>query len=337
MVMVGGSWRYLRLRHCRRAVLGVALLLSVPGVLTLGTPSAADAATPSADLAVTSPPDPIPAAPGTTVTTTLTVGNLGQTPLDVTIATRSVNPLNNGKTRFGAGPDPRFSGRVKITPDALSLPARSEQTVQIAVDMPAGLPPDDYFLGFLVSPVINSSSVAVENDVGGLVVLDIPGPRDRRLAAGFDGPSWLSLSLSGSAAGVVRATSVGKSAVAFTTTVATSGHPSPAPPYLEAKSQLLPSGLSRDIPIRVSSWLGLGWYTFHATLVYDRTDQATAEVTVSRTVLIVNPLWFLVIPALLVLWVWRRRRKRRGRKTGLHSAKHSSSSAKRRSPPVPVG
>ncbi len=76
---------------------------------------------------------------------------------------------------------------------------------------------------------------------------------------------------------MLRATSVGKSTVAFTTTVDTSGWPAaPKPAYVEVDSQLLPPGLSRDIPVHVSSWLGLGWYTFHTTLVYDRTGNATA-------------------------------------------------------------
>ena len=183
--------------------------------------------------------------------------------------------------------------------------------------MPTGLPPDDYFLGFLVSPVINSASVAVQNDVGGLVVLDVPGSRDRGLTAHFIGPSSLSLSLSSSAAGMVRATSVGKSTVAFTTTVDTSGWPAPKPTYVEVNSHLLPPGLSRDIPIGVSTWLGLGWYTFHATLVYDRTGNATGEVTASRTVIVVNPLWFLLIPALFALWMWRRRRRKSGAEEGV--------------------
>jgi hypothetical protein len=333
----GGTSRHSRLSRCHRAALGVVTVLAGPGFVVLDSPSAAHAAAPSTELFVTSPPDPIPAVPGTTAATTLTVGNLGQTPLDVAIATRSVNPLNNGKTRFGAGPDPRFAGRITITPNALSLPARSEHTVQVAVTMPAGLPPDDYFLGFLVSPAINSPSVAVENDVGGLVILDVPGPRDRRLAAQFGGPSWLNLSLSGSAVGSIRATSVGKSTVAFTTTVATTGWPSPTPPYLEVKSQLLPSDLSRDIPVHVSSWLGIGWYTFHATLVYDRTGQATGEVAISRTVLIVNPLWFLVVPTILVLWMWRRRRRRRDRTRGLHSVGRSTSTTQARRRPISVG
>lgn len=293
------------------------------GSVLAGSASAASNGAPPSDLFVTSPPSPIQAVPGSTATSTLTVGNLGHSPLDVTIDTRSVTLLNNGKTQFGDSPDPRFVGRITIAPNTLTLAGRQEGAVHISVAMPTGLPPDDYFLGFVVSPVINSASVAVQNDVGGLVVLDVPGSRDRGLRARFIGPSSLSLSLSSSAAGIVQATSVGKSTVAFTTTVDATGWPDPKPPYVEVNSQLLPPGLSRDIPIRVSTWLGLGWYTFHSSLVYDRTANATAEVTDSRTVIIVNPLWFLLIPALFALWMWLRRRRKRGRKKGLHSAPRS--------------
>jgi hypothetical protein len=332
-----GLSRYCRHRQRFRSLIVATILLAVVVPVVTGAPSVASAAAPPVDLFVTSPPDPIPAPLGATATTSLTVGNLGHSELDVTIDTRSVNLLNNGKTRFGAGPDPRFAGRVTVTPSSLSLPARQERTVQVSVNMPAGLPPDDYFLGFLISPVINSPSVAVVNDVGGLVVLDVPGSRDRRLTAEFVVPSWLNVSLSGSASGFVRATSVGKSALSFTTTVETTGWPSPAPPYVEDGSQILPSGLSRNVPVRVTSWLGLGWYTFHATLVYDRTDQSTGEVTVSRTVFIVNPLWFFVILVIPMLWMWRKRRRRKNRKRGQHSAGRSASSEARKRQPVSLG
>ncbi len=337
MVVEGAARRHAgRLKS--KSVLTVVATLAILGSVVVGVASTAGAVSPPSDLFVTSPPSPIPVTPGTTATATLTVGNLGYSPLDVTIETRSVTLLDNGKTRFGADPDPRFAGRITITPDALTLAARQETAVHVTVAMPTGLPPDDYFLGFLASPIINSASVAVQNDVGGLVVLDVPGSRDRGLTAHFVGPSSLSISLSSSAAGMVRATSVGKSTVAFTTTVDTSGWPAPKPTYVEENSHLLPPGLSRDIPIGVSTWLGLGWYTFHATLVYDRTDNATGEVTASRTVIVVNPLWFLLIPASFALWMWRRRRRKVGRRKGLHSAPRSRGRAPpaAREKPVPV-
>src|ERR1700688_2740215 len=165
------SW----LRHGRgprgpRFVPGLATLLSVALFVVLSTPASAGAAPgASADLFVTSPPGPILASPGTVATTTLTVGNLGHSPLDVTIITKSVTLLDNGRTRLVGGPDPRFAGRVSVVPNQLSLPARQERKVQLSVNMPRGLRPDDYFLGFLISEVINSPSVAVENDIGALV------------------------------------------------------------------------------------------------------------------------------------------------------------------------
>jgi hypothetical protein len=318
----------------------MVIALGIGLSVSLGTASPAGAAPGAgADLFVTSPPDPIPAAPGTVATTTLTVGNIGHGPLDVNIITRSVLLLDNGKTRLMAGPDPRFAGRVSIVPSQLSLPARQERTVQVSVNMPSGLRPDDYFLGFLVSPVINSPSVSVVNDIGGLVVFDVPGPRDRKLTARYLGLPWLNVSMSASASGSVRAKSVGTATLQFSTTEELSGWPSPKPSFLTVPAHLLPPGLTRDMPVHVSSWLGLGWYTFHTTLVYDVTDRTTGEVALSRTVFVLNPLWFLVIPTGIALWTWRRRRRRKTRRRGLHRAgRHSPARGEnRRRDPVPVG
>ncbi len=323
-------------RRLRSAALGAVLMVAVGTVMTAASP-AARAATRSSDLFVTSPPSPILAKPGTTATTTLTVGDLGHSKLDVTISTRSVELLNNGKTRFGTGPDSRFAGRIAITPETLSLSPREERKVKIAVAVPAGLAPGDYFLGFLVSPIINSASVAVENDIGGLVIVDLPGARDLRLAGSFVGPSSLDLSFTSSAAETLRTESTGSSTVSYTTTVEKTGWPSPTPSYLEVNAELLPPGLSRTTPVGVSSWLGIGWYTFHATLVFDRTANGTGEVTVSRSVFILNPLWFLVFPVILALLFWNRARRRRGKRRGLHYAGRPAVVTKQNRRPVPVG
>jgi hypothetical protein len=315
----------------------LATFLSVAGTVVLSTPGgAAGAPGPSADLFVTSPPDPVLAAPGTVVSTTLIVGNLGNNPLELKIITKTVTLLDNGRTRLVGGPDPRFAGRVSIVPNQLSLAGRQERTVDVSVNMPRGLKPDDYFLGFLVSPVINSPAITVENDIGALVVLNVPGPRDRKLTASYRGLSWLNISLSGSAAGLVRAKSVGTSTLQFSTTMEITGWPSPRASYLTVPAHLLPPGLTRDMPVHVSSWLGLGWYTVHTTLVYDRTDRATGEVALSRTVIVVNPLWLLVIVAAIVFWMWRRRRRRHNRRRGLHRATRASKADSEHRPRVPV-
>ena len=317
-----------------------AVLVATALPLVVGARSPAGAAVgPSADLSVTSPPDPILATPGAVAVATLKVGNLGNSPLDVRITPESVKLLDNGHTQLVAGADPRFAGRISIAPDHLSLPARQERPVQVSVDMPNGLRPDDYFLGFLVSPVINSPSISVQNDIGGLVVLNVPGPRERKLSAKFLGLPWLNVSFSASASGIVRARSTGTSTVQFSTTSQISGWPSPKASYLTVPAHLLPPGLTRDVPVHVSSWLGLGWYTFHTTLVYNLTDRTTGEVALSRTVIVLNPLWFLVVPTAITLWMWRRRRRRNTRGRGLHRAgRHSPARGEnRRRDPVPVG
>jgi len=247
----------------------------------------------------------------------LTVGNLGHSLLDVNIIAASVKLLDNGGTQFLDHPDPLFAGRVSVVPDTLSLPGRTEHKVQISVRMPRGLQPNDYFLGFLVSPIINSSSVAVVNDIGALVIVDVPGPRNRKLTAQILGLSWLNFSFSGSASGILRAKSTGVATVQFYTTIEITGWPTAKPDYVDVPAHLLPTGLYRDMPLHVSSFLGLGWYTFHATLVYNLTAQTTGDVALSRMVIVLNPLWLLVFPALILLgiWIWRRRRgRRRGRK-----------------------
>jgi uncharacterized membrane protein len=302
-----------------------ALLIGLLVPVVLSSPAEA-APGPSADLFVTSPPDPVPATPGTVAAATLTVGNIGTMPLSVRITNQQVQLLDNGQTRFLSGPDPQFAGRISIAPNALTLAPRSEQKVSITVTMPKTVPPDDYFLGFLVSPVINSSSVAAVNDIGGLVVLDVPGPRNRKLTAAYVGPSWLNLSLSSSASGIVRAKSVGRSTAQFTTTMEINGWPAPKVSYFTKPLQLLPPGLSQDIPVHASTWLGIGWYSFHTTLVYNLTERTTGEVSISRTVVIVNPLWFLVIPAVFGFWMWRRRRRRHPRRQPRHGVKRSDSS-----------
>ena len=63
-----------------------------------------------------------------------------------------------------------------------------------------------------------------------------------------------------------------------------------------------------------SSWLGLGWYTVHTTLVYDVTPQRTGEVALARTAVVIDPAW-LALPVLVavVIFLWIRRRRRRMR------------------------
>jgi hypothetical protein len=320
-------------RRPRRIQRGVVLtiigglLLLACAALGLASIAAATAhsSDSSADLFVTSPPGAISVVPGKVATATLTVGNLGRTTLDVEITSERVVLLDNGGTRFaGAGSDPLFAGRIHIPQKFLSLPPRQERNVIISTEVPKGLKPNDYFLGFLVSPVINSASVTVQNDIGALVVLDVPGPRHIKIVASFHGLPAFDFSLSSSASGFVRADNDGTSTVQFTTTTETGGWPSPRDANLEIPARLLPPGLFREFPVHVSSWLGLGWYTIRTTFVYDKTQHSTGEVTISKTVVILNPLWLIVIPAAGFLVLFRIRRKHHRRSARPRAARTHS-------------
>jgi hypothetical protein len=307
----------------------IATIVLVPVSVSASGPAQKATGGSVADLAVSSPPDPITAAPGAVAATTLTVGNLGHGVLDVSIIAASVTLLDNGGTRFSEPADPLFVGRTSVVPNMLSLAGHQERRVRISVHMPTGLSPNDYFLGFLVTPLINASSVTVVNDIGALVVLNVPGPRFRKLTASFLGLSWLNLSLSGAASGIVRVKSVGASTLQFDTTTEINGWPSAKPSYFTVQPHLLPPGLYRDIPVQVSSFLGLGWYTFHTTLVYNLTDQTTGDVVLTRSVVVLNPLWFLVFPFLVLVLFAARRRRHKPPRRGLHRVTRGPSPARR--------
>ena len=291
--------------------LGGLLVATLAVCLALVAPGSAAA---SADLSVTYPATPLQVHPGALASFQLRIGNVGHTPLTVLVTPRKVLLSEDGATRFAEVPDPLFAGVTRIVPARLTLKGRQEKVVTVSVRMPAQIHADDYFLGFLVSPVITSSAVRAVNDVGALVVLDVPGPRAPRLAAWF-----VHLPLIVWASSVkadVRAKSTGISTLQFTTDTLVSGVVAPRPRVIMEPPHLLPPGLYWDVPIGWSSWLGLGWYRVHSTLVYNITPQRTGEVALSRLVIVIDPLWLIAlaaITAVIVLLARRRRRRRRRR------------------------
>jgi hypothetical protein len=234
--------------------------------------------------------------------------------MTVTISSRQVKLSANGQTQFMDSPDPLFAGGTTIDPEQMHLKARQEREVTITVMVPASVRSNDYFLGFLVSPVITGPALRAVNQVGALVVLDVAGPRQTGLSASFvDLPHvvW-----SSSVKAFVRAKNTGVSTLQFTTTTLLTGHVAPRPASIWEKAHLLPTGLTWDVPVHWSSWLGLGWYTVRTTLVYNVTPQRTGEVALSRTVVVIDPLW-LLLPVLIVaivgFLIWRRHRRLRRR------------------------
>jgi hypothetical protein len=309
MKLLSGQSYESRIRR-RFGTVVIATFLATLGLAAL--PSVAMAGTPAqADLAVTSPPDAVVASPGATASATVTLSNLGDEPLPVSVESRKVELFDNGRTRLTAGTNPEFAGRVSISPMSVTVPARHQVPVQISVSVPANLKPNDYFLGFLVSPIVSGPSTVVENDIGALVILNVPGARPQHLSTSFVGVPALSLSLSSSASGSLVTKNVGAAAVEYATTIETNGTPSAPHSYDTVTPELLPAGLTRTSPVHVDSWLGLGWYTFHATLVYGGEGQTSGEATASHTVIVFNPLWLILPVAIVIGLLWRRRRKQR--------------------------
>jgi hypothetical protein len=299
-----------------RSALGGLLFVALTAVLVLAVAPSAWA---SADLSVSYPSTPIVVKAGERTSFTLSVANVGHTPFSVQVVNRHVILLQNGQEQFGTQPDPTFAGRIHVSPQTLLLPGRREKQVTITVDVPGDLRSDDYFLGFLVSPVVTSSQVRAVNSVGALVVLNVPGSRAPKLTAHFVGLPHISFG--GSVKGFVRAKSTGVTTVQFTTDTQVTGFVSPRPNVLIDQAHLLPAGLTWDVPVHFSSWLGLGWYTIRATLVYNATPQSTAQVVLSRTIIMISLIWLLVPAALVAIvafFVIRRvRRKRRRRRQAL--------------------
>jgi hypothetical protein len=299
----------------RILLVSASLAVGVVGFGVVGFGGVAGAAGAATHLVVTSPATPVVIAPGKTATSVITVGNPGSQAIDAQVTAAGVKLLNNGSTDFVAGGhDPVFGSHVTIVPAHLHLPAGHRATVRLTINAPTNVAPNDYFLGFLVTPIVTGPSVAIVNQIGALVVVNVPGSRDERLAAsyvGLPGLAW-----SSSVSGFVQVRSVGRSTVQFTTDSLLSGFPTPKPAVQLELPQALPAGLTRNEPIHVSSWLGVGWATIHTTLVYNLTNQRTGQVVLSKTVVLVNPIW-LALPVAVVVTVAllvRRRRRKRARK-----------------------
>lgn len=263
-------------------------------------------------LSVSFPADPLRAALGKPISFDLRVDNVGSTPLEATVKERGVVLGNNGHTTLTSAPDSTFGSVTKIVPDHMVIAAHGRHVVTVTVQVPKDLSPNDYFLGFLVSPIVPSGSVSVPSDVGAFVVLNVPGPRFMQLTTSvLDVPTVV---FSNSVRAIVRVANTGKAVTAFSTDIQITGFVTPTPSLVQKQSQIVPPGHFRDELIKVHSWLGLGVYTFKATFVYALTSTRTGEATAQKTIILVSPLW-LALPAVLVvviaLLLWRRRKKKR--------------------------
>ena len=194
-------------------------------------------------LAVSVPPDPVPIDAGSASKTLIRVLNPNNTPVKVTISSRSLALGNNGKVSVGTGPDPRWDKLAQFPGGELTIPAQGYLNVPLTVQVPKALRPDLYFIGFLVSPVATSAgSLQVINQIGSFVTVDVPGPRVRKLMALFNVPS---LVLGSHVTGTLRIANIGRTAVRFWGENDTTSAPGGSFEQQRLDASLLPSHRSR--------------------------------------------------------------------------------------------
>ena len=292
------------------------ILTAVVGVLctVLALPaSAAEPGTTPVALTVSTPSDPLPAEPGQVVQTWLRIGNNGTHPLPVTITPATVTLGNDGATSLSPNVDPRFADRITLSATTATVAAGSFTEVQVAISVPTTLVPDTYVLGFLVTPTVTGGSVQVVNQVGSLIVIDLPGSRDRRLEATFLNPPLFAITSHPSF--IVRVRNIGRSALEFSSETTIDGFGTADPADIRRKPLLLPAGRYRDVEIKWESQLGAGIYRVDTRVVYHRTQAETAQQSLTHTVVVLSPAALAILGSLLVLiaaavTLWLRHRRR---------------------------
>ena len=251
-------------------------------------------------LAVSVPPEPTPAPTGTTAHVPIRVLNPGSEPVSVTITPRPVRLGNNGQVSVTGRTDPTWQGRVHIEPSNATIEPQQFVNAVISVDVAPGTAPDLYFIGFLVSPVATAAGkVAVQNEIGSFITLDVPGPRVTRLDASLDMPPFV---LGDSAAGTVEVTNVGHASARFWgETDPTSWPGSVTPTQQRFEKSLAPTGVKRTLEVATTPEWPISLVTVRGQIIYSPTNgSTTAEVPFSARVLVIEP-WVLVVLAGLLL------------------------------------
>jgi hypothetical protein len=299
----------------------------VAAVALLGKPAAAATPSPSPSdgrsIAVSVPPDPVSMTPGHTSVVQMRVANPGDVPVRVTIVGRGLTLGDEGTITIQDGPDPLWDDNVAFPSGAVKVPANGYKDLSVTVHPPPDLSPDLYFVGFVVTPVPDpNSGVTVINQIGGYFTVDIPGPRDRRLAADLEVPGSSILGLQVHLGTQLDATlhvhNMGASAVQFwgeTDTTTTGGDPG----QIRLPKSLVPSSHERTFAIVTQPAWPIGFVHMHVVVIYpETTDVSTTQIEFARSVLVINPLVFVVLALIIAFILWRRVRARRRRRKGAH-------------------
>lgn len=303
------------------AVVASMVVASVAAVAASPSPSSAPRS-----IAVSVPADPVQLHPGETAPIRIRVVNPGSAPVTVTVKGEGINLGDNGTTTFTGKPDPQWAGRTDFPPGELAVPAQSFIDVAITVHMPAYIASDLYYVGFVVTPIATvSGSVVVINQIGAFFVIDVPGARDRELAAdlnvpGFNwGPIHIgSLLIGDQVVGQLTAHNIGPSAVQFFgENDATSAPFGGSPTQQRIDRSLLPIGRSRSLQVTALPGFPIDVVTMRVTLTYpSQTESATKQIVLTRSMFVISP-WVIIalgiLVALVVCWRLLARYRRRSK------------------------
>src|SRR5882724_10111301 len=114
-------------------------MLAVAGLVAASTAHAgapAKAVGGERALAVSVPADPVPAQRGKLLHTLIRVVNPNDHAVSVLISGRALALGDDGKVSLGAGPDPRWAGRVRFPRGAVRIPAQGWLDVALTVGVP---------------------------------------------------------------------------------------------------------------------------------------------------------------------------------------------------------
>jgi hypothetical protein len=295
---------------------GVATVLAAAGLAAASTAHAgapAKAVGGERALAVSVPADPVPAKSGKLLRTLIRVVNPNDTAVSVVISGRALALGDDGKVSIGAGPDPRWAGRVRFPRGPIRIPAQGWRDVRLSLGVPRRLSPDLYFIGFLVTPVATpGGSIKVVNQIGSFLTIDVPGPRLRLLTGHLHLPSFV---FGSKANGDVRVTNIGKASLTLWGENDTTSSPGGAFQQERLGPSLLPVGRSRSIEVSGKPRWPVGIVNVTTRVTYPgRTASETRQLLLTKRVIVVS-LWVpIALAAILALgtvgWWWRRRARR---------------------------
>jgi hypothetical protein len=251
-------------------------------------------------IAVSTFEDNRPQAVGTTAVRVIRLSNLSDVPLELTIQPRSIDLLNDGQTHVGDGEDPRWTGRIDISPQSLTLEGRTSQDVSVNIAIATDVPPDDYVLGVVASTNPLGSGIHVVAMVAALVPLSVEGDRLRFLELiDHQLPTFV---IGDHVSGTIRVGNPGTTLVsAWLEADVNNAFTGQPVANIQARDKTrVGAGSSRDFTYTWEPGVIAGWFTIPARVTYVRNNATTAQLDVQDHVWLIHPYFVALAPTLLL-------------------------------------